>query len=216
MMDIKKLINLGSSCIYPKNAPNPLKEDQIMTGQLEPSNEGYAFAKIMAIKLCDFINKEYSTTNYKTMIPCNLFGKYDNFDPKSSHLIAAVIYKIHSAIKQNSEYVEIWGDGQAKREFMYVGDLADAILFAIDNFEAMPNIINIGTGKDMSVNEYYSLVGDVLKFNGDFIHNLEMPVGMKRKLVSIDKQSTWGWSPKTDFKEAIEITYKYFKEQTVI
>ena len=150
------------------------------------------------------------------MIPCNLFGKYDNFNPKSSHLIAAVIYKIHSAIKQNSKYVEIWGDGNAKREFMYVGDLADAILFAIDNFEAMPNIINIGTGRDMSINEYYSIVGDVLKFNGDFTHNLEMPVGMKRKLVSIDKQSTWGWSPKTDFKEAIEITYEYFKEQTVI
>ena len=176
-LSIKKLINLGSSCMYPGECKNPLKEDAILTGQLEPTNEGYALAKIVAQRLCDYIYKEKPESNYKTIIPCNLYGRFDNFDPNTSHLIPAIIRKTDQAIESNTE-IKIWGDGNVRREFMYAGDFADAIYFCIDNYDLLDNIMNIGLGYDYTINEYYEKVGKLMQYNKKFMHNLDMPIGM--------------------------------------
>ena len=142
--NIKNLINLSSSCMYPRNGKNPLSENMILKGELEPTNEGYALAKIVVTKLCDYISKEDANFKYKTVIPCNLYGKYDNFDLDSSHMIPGVIRRIHDAKKNSKKVVEIWGDGSARREFMLASSFADFIYFAIENFEDMPNVLNVG------------------------------------------------------------------------
>ncbi len=145
---VKKVLNLSSSCMYPRNAANPLTEDLILKGELEPTNEGYALAKIFAMRLCEYIQKEDSSFQYKTLISCNLFGRFDKFDPRHSHLIPAIIHKIHLAKVNNENTVEIWGDGNARREFMYAGDLADAIFKAITSFDMLPSLMNVGLGGD--------------------------------------------------------------------
>jgi GDP-L-fucose synthase len=206
---IKKLINLGSSCMYPKDGQNPLTEDSILTGQLEPTNEGYALAKIVAQRLCNYIFKENNKFNYKTIIPCNLYGKYDDFNPETSHLIPAIIRKTDEAIENKSD-IEIWGDGKAKREFMYAGDLSDALFFAIENYEIMDAIMNIGLGYDYTINEYYKKVAELMQYSGKFIYDLEMPSGMKQKLVSIQKQKKIGWNPSYSLEEGLEMTIKYY------
>lgn len=210
--EIRYFINLGSSCMYPRSAPNPLKEDMILKGELEPTNEGYALAKIYAQRLCEYINREENFQNYKTIIPCNLFGRYDKFDPKWSHMIPAVIRKIHEAKKSNMNEVEIWGDGTARREFMYAGDLADFIWFAIKNIDKIPSLINVGLGYDYSINEYYKVVSDVIGYNGKFIHDLSKPEGMKQKLVDNTLLKEIGWEPKHSLKEGVQKTYQYFLE----
>ena len=178
---IKKVLNLGSSCMYPRNAPNPLLEEMILNGKLEPTNEGYALAKIVTARLCEYIHRENSNFQYKTMIPCNIYGYHDNFDPDRSHLIPAIIRKLHQANMMEEKEVEIWGDGNARREFMYANDLANAILYSLNNFDEMPFILNIGIGKDYSIKEYYSIIADIIGFKGKFKHNLEKPVGMPQK-----------------------------------
>ena len=205
---IERLINLGSSCMYPKNCQNELTEDLILTGPLEPTNEGYAMAKIMASKLCDYAQSEFGLS-YKTLIPCNLYGKYDNFHPIRSHMIPAVIRKIHEASRTN-ESVEIWGTGEARREFMFVEDLIDFILWSLDNYDQLPNLINVGLGYDYSIKEYYHSIADVIGFNGEFTHDLKKPEGMKRKLCSIQKQNQLGWKPKNSLKDGLEKTYQYY------
>ena len=210
---IKKLLNLGSSCMYPRNAPNPLSEEIILQGELEPTNEGYALAKIIASRLCRYICKENSEFKYKTMIPCNLYGRYDKFDPRHSHLVPAIINKINQAIKDKDTEIEIWGDGKARREFMYAGDLADAIFYALNDFNEMPFLLNVGLGYDYTINEYYSKVAEVINYQGKFVHNLDKPVGMLQKLLSIKKQTTWGWKPKTKLLEGIQDTYNYYMEE---
>jgi GDP-L-fucose synthase len=210
---VKKLLNLGASCMYPKNCINPLKEEMILQGGLEPTNEGYALAKIMTARLCQYINNESSMFQYKTMIPCNVYGRYDNFDNKKSHIVSAIIKKLHYAIVNNESHVEIWGNGKAKRELMYAEDLADAIYYAIDNFNKMPELLNIGTGYDNSVNEIYSIAAKVMNFQGIFTHNLNMPVGMLQKLVSIERQTAWGWKPKTKLYDGIRKTYDYYLQE---
>ena len=209
---IRYFINLGSSCMYPRSAPNPLKEDMILKGELEPTNEGYALAKIYAQRLCEYINREENFQNYKTIIPCNLYGRYDKFDPKWSHLIPAVVKKIHEAKKRNMNKVEVWGDGTARREFMYAGDLADFIWFAIKNIDKIPSLINVGLGYDYSINEYYKAVSDVVGYDGEFIHDLSKPEGMKQKLVDNSKLEIIGWKPKHSLKEGIYKTYQYYLE----
>jgi len=209
---VKKLLNLASSCIYPRLAPNPLSEEYILKGELEPTNEGYALAKIFTLRLSEYINKEDETLIYKTFIPCNLYGKYDNFETAHSHLIPAIIHKVHCAKIKNDKTVEIWGDGSARREFMYVGDLAKAIFKVFENFEKTPNLLNIGTGIDYSINEYYQTIADVIGWSGDFTYNLKMPVGMRQKLVSITRQSKWGWKPETSLRSGIKNSYDYYLE----
>jgi len=211
--NIKSLLNLGSSCMYPRTAGNPLNEDMILTGQLEPTNEGYALAKIMAYKLCEYISKDSNYFQYKTLIPCNIYGRYDHFDPIKSHLIPAVIQKIHLAKVGNLKSVEIWGDGLARREFMYAGDLADAICQAVNSFQALPNYMNIGLGEDYSITDYYHTIAKVIGYNGSFNYNLSKPVGMARKLVCVDKQNNWGWKHKMSLEEGIFLAYDYYLNQ---
>lgn len=209
---VKKLLNLGSSCMYPREAQNPLKEELILMGELEPTNEGYALAKISIARLCEYINKEDNSFLYKTLIPCNLYGKYDKFDPQNSHMIPAVVRKIHEAKKSGEARVEIWGDGTARREFMIADDLCDFIAFAIEHFENVPNYINVGLGFDYSINDYYQAVAKVLGFEGEFFHNLDRPVGMKQKVVDVQKLEKLGWKSKTSLEDGISKTYKFFLE----
>ena len=210
--NIKNLLNLASSCMYPKDAVNPLSENLILKGELEPTNEGYAIAKIMSTRLCEYIVKEDNSKNYKTVIPCNLYGKYDKFHPKNSHMIPAVMRKIHDANLSGANEINIWGDGSARREFMYVEDLSDFIFYAITKFDKMPQNINVGLGYDYSINDYYSEIAKVLDYKGSFSHDLTKPIGMKQKLINNTKQKEFGWKHKTTLKEGLIKTYKYYLE----
>lgn len=209
---VKRLINLGSTCIYPREAPNPLTEDQILMGELEPTNEGYAIAKIFGLRLCEYIRREDSSFLYKTLIPCNLYGAYDKFDPQKSHLVPAIIHKVYEAQKAGDSIVEIWGDGLARREFMYSSDLADALFRAADDLEVIPDLMNLGMGRDYSINEYYAAVANVIGWEGAFIHDLSKPVGMARKLCDISRQTAWGWQPQTSLEEGIAKTFQHYLE----
>jgi GDP-L-fucose synthase len=211
---VRRLLNLGSSCMYPRGHADALGEEMLLTGELEPSNEGYALAKITTAKLCEYISREDSDYRYRTLIPCNLYGPFDKFDPAHSHLVPAIIHKLHLAKRQGDAAVEIWGDGEARREFMYAGDLADALLRAVANFDSLPDYMNLGIGTDHSVNQYYRAAAEVLGYAGDFVHDLGKPVGMARKLVSIERQLAWGWSARHDLREGIEKTYAYYLKES--
>ena len=208
---VQKLLNLASSCMYPREIENPLKEDYLLKNKLEPTNEGYALAKIYAAKLCDYIVKENSVFEYKTIIPCNLYGKWDKFNPEHSHMVAAIIKKTHEAKEENLSKVTIWGDGNARREFMYTEDLADFVKYAVSNFSDLPNLMNVGLGNDYTVNEYYNVVKEIVGYKGDFVYDLSKPVGMKQKLLDVSEQSKLGWKPKHSLEEGIKLTYEYYK-----
>lgn len=212
---VSKLLNLASSCMYPRNATNPLGEDLILKGELEPTNEGYAIAKIFATRLCQYISRENPNLQYKTLIPCNLYGRHDKFSPTNSHLIPAIIHKVHQAKLKGLTAVEIWGDGTARREFMYAGDFADAVLHGLASFEKMPDLMNIGLGHDFSINEYYAATAEVIGWQGGFVHDLSKPVGMKQKLVRIDRQRNWGWMPTTSLHEGIRKTYQLYLQESI-
>lgn len=207
---IKRLINLGSSCMYPRNHNEPMREELVLTGELEPTNEGYAIAKIVTARLCEYVSREDATFQYKTMIPCNLYGRHDKFDPAHSHLIPAIIHKVHLAKVAGDEQVEIWGDGTARREFMYAGDLADALFRAVSKFDTLPMTMNVGLGHDYSINEYYQAAADVMGYSGSFVHDLAKPVGMMRKLVNVDLQQSWGWKAEHTLRSGIEKTYEFY------
>ena len=209
---VTNLLNFGSSCMYPREAENPLIEASILKGELEPTNEGYALAKIVSAKLCEYIAGEDASKNYKTIIPCNLYGRYDKYDPRHSHLIPAVIRKLDNARIEGKKAVDIWGDGMARREFMYAGDLAEFVFFAIDRFEAMPQNLNIGLGRDYSITEYYEAVALAVGFDGLFQHDLSKPVGMKQKLVDIQQLTDFGWHHKTQLIDGIRKAYSFYKE----
>lgn len=210
---VKGFMNLSSSCMYPRNAPNPLSEDLILKGELEPTNEGYALAKVASTRLCEYINRENEEFLYKTVIPCNLYGRHDKFDPKNSHMIPAVIKKISDAKQQGLETIDIWGDGLARREFMYAGDLADFVFYAIDHFEDMPQNINVGLGHDYTINEYYEAISQVIGFEGKFEHDLSKPVGMKQKLIDDSKLQEFGWKHLTSLEDGIKKTFEYYLER---
>jgi GDP-L-fucose synthase len=209
---VKRLLNLGSSCIYPREGANPLREDMLMTGPLEPTNEGYALAKIVALRLCEYLNREDPGLRYKTFLPCNLYGRYDHFDKERSHLLPAIIVKIHEAMRDGAESVEIWGDGTARREFMYAGDLADAIAAALADFDAVPDMMNVGLGHDYTILEYYEAVRDVLGWSGRFTFDTTRPTGMRQKLVDVTRQRRWNWAPRTSLRDGIAATYRYYLE----
>lgn len=210
---IKKLLNLGSSCMYPRNQNAPLDEEMVLKGEFEPTNEGYALAKVVVARLCEYIMREDPTFQYKTLIPCNLYGRHDKFDPVHSHLIPAVIHKVHLAKQNGEQSVVIWGDGTARREFMYAGDLADALIRGIERFDALPAITNIGLGYDHTINEYYAATADVLGYTGGFVHDLTKPVGMSRKLVNIDRQRAWGWKAAHDLRSGIAKVYAFYLKE---
>lgn len=207
---VHRLLNLGSSCMYPRRAANPLTEDMILTGELEPTNEGYALGKVFAQRLCEYISRESADFTYKTLIPCNLYGCYDKFDPAVSHLIPAILRKMHEAVRSGSEAVEIWGTGEVRREFMYAEDLADCIWECVDRFDQVPPVMNVGLGLDYSINQYYETARAITGFTGRFIHDLNRPVGMNQKLVAIERLRKFGWTAAFSLDAGMRKTYEYF------
>lgn len=207
---VTSFLNLGSSCMYPKDHDKPLVEEDLLTGSLEPTNEGYALAKITVAKLGEYLNSEYPQFCCKTFIPSNIYGPYDKFDPQISHMIPAAIEKIHNAKQEKQKNVTIWGSGKARREFLYVEDLVKAIFRAIKCFDTLPPYTNIGLGEDYSIYEYYKTIAEVIEYKGIFDYDLNMPEGMKRKLTNINKAMQWGWKPETNIKQGIKKTYEYY------
>lgn len=208
---IPRLINIGSSCMYPRAAPNPLEETSVLTGELEPTNEGYALAKVLTARLCDYVRRSSPELAYKTLIPCNIFGIHDKFDPAVSHLLPAIIRKVDEARRIGAKSVEIWGSGEARREFMFASDLADGIWNSVARFDDLPGMMNMGVGCDHSINDYYQAVAQVIGWQGNFSHDLSKPVGMKQKLVSVALQRQFGWMPATPLDDAIAQTYAHFR-----
>lgn len=208
---VPRLLNLGSSCMFPRNAPNPLDEEMVLTGELEPTNEGYALAKVVTARLCGYVDRTETALSYKTLIPCNLYGRYDKFDPVKAHLVPSVIRKIDEAKRLGLHEVEVWGDGTARREFMYGADCADGIWYAVERFADMPQIMNLGIGRDHTIDEYYETAAAVIGWNGTLVHDPSKPAGMKQKLVSIERQKQFGWTPRTSLEDGIAATYAYFK-----
>jgi len=209
-LEINRFLNFGSSCMYPRFGINPLKENQILKGELEPTNEGYAISKVLSTRLCEYINYENSNRLYKTLIPCNLFGRHDTYNKKFSHMIPAAIQKIHEAKILKKSSVEIWGNGETRREFMSASDLADLVFYCVENYEAMPQNLNAGLGIDYTINEYYKAVAEVIKYDGDFFHNLEKPEGMKQKLIDTELLHKFGWKNKLSLEDGIKIAYDFF------
>lgn len=204
--EIKKLIFLGSSCIYPKFCDQPIKEEYLMTGELEPTNDAYAIAKIAGIKMCQSYNEQYGT-NFISVMPTNLYGPNDNYDLNNSHVLPAMIRKFHEAKLEDRESVEIWGTGTPKREFLYVDDLADACVFLMQNYSGN-EIVNIGTGQDVTIAELSVVISKVVGYKGNIYYNTEMPDGTPRKLLDVSKLEEIGWKYSTSLKEGIEKTYK--------
>jgi nucleoside-diphosphate-sugar epimerase len=210
---VPNLLNIASSCMYPRDATNPLVEDSILKGELEPTNEGYALAKIFATRLCEYISKENSVFNYKTIIASNLYGKYDKFSPQNSHLIPAIIKKISDAIKNNQNQVEIWGNGLARREFMYAEDVADFVYFAVENIHSLPQKCNVGISEDFSINDYYKEIAELLNFKGTFVHDETKPSGMKQKLLNSSLALQLGWKPKHSLTQGLKKTISYYQNE---
>lgn len=208
---VKKLLFLGSSCIYPKFAPQPMKEEHLLTGKLEPTNEPYAIAKIAGILMCQAYNRQYGT-NFISVMPTNLYGPNDNFDLMDSHVLPALIRKFHDAKVEGKPYVEVWGTGNPRREFLYVDDLAEACLFLMDSYNES-EIINIGMGEDISIKELAYIIKEVVGYGGEIRFDLNKPDGSPRKLLDIERISALEWRPKISLREGIEKTYKWYKSQ---
>jgi GDP-L-fucose synthase len=208
---VKKLLNLGSSCIYPKFATQPLKEEYLLTGALEPTNEPYAIAKIAAIKLCRYYNERYGT-NFISVMPTNLFGPNDNFDLETSHVLPALIRKFHEAKIANKDSVVLWGTGAPMREFLHVNDLAEACVFLMNQYDYkdVGEFINIGTGTDVSIADLAQLVKEITGYKGEIQYDYTKPDGTPKKLLDISKIRSLGWQPKTSLKDGICSTYEFY------
>ena len=205
---VKKLLFLGSSCIYPKFAEQPIKEEYLMTGVLEETNDAYATAKIAGIKMCQSYNQEYDF-NAISLMPTNLYGPNDNFNLINSHVLPALISKIHTAKIENKPTMEVWGTGEARREFMYVDDLADAAIFLMNNYDSH-KIINVGVGEDITIKELVYTIASVVGYQGDFIWDRTKPDGTPRKLLDVSKLSNLGWQAKIKLEDGIKQTYEWF------
>lgn len=211
---VKKLLFLGSSCIYPKMAPQPLKEEYLLSGYLETTNDAYAIAKIAGIKMCQSFNQQYGT-NYISVMPTNLYGPGDNYNLENSHVLPALIRKFHDAKMNGEPEVIIWGSGKPMREFLYVEDLADALIYLMMNYNDS-EIVNIGTGEDISIRDLAYLVKEVIGFPGQIIYDSSKPDGTPRKLLDVSKIHDLGWSHKTNLKNGIELTYKHFLNESLL
>ena len=208
---VKKLLFLGSSCIYPKMAVQPIKEEYLLTGPLEPTNEAYAIAKIAGIELCKFYRRQYAC-DFISVMPTNLYGINDNFNLDTSHVLPALIRKFHEAKIKNEKKVIIWGSGKPRREFLYVDDLADACIHLMKNYSEELHV-NIGTGKDMEILELANIVRDVVGYEGGIEHDMSKPDGTLRKLLDVSLLESTGWKYKTELKAGIEKVYIWFKER---
>jgi GDP-L-fucose synthase len=211
---IQNLMFLGSSCIYPKMADQPIKEEYLMTGPLEPSNEGYAVAKIAGLKLCEAMNKQHGR-NYVAVMPTNLYGIGDKYDLQNSHVLPALIHKAHLAKEQGSTDMTVWGSGTPRREFMYADDMADACVFLMES-GYKDGLINIGVGEDVSIKELTELVCKVVGFKGEILFDSSKPDGTPRKLLDISKLKALGWKPKTSLTDGINEAYKDFLRRYLI
>ncbi len=209
---VRKILFLGSSCIYPKLADQPLKEEYLLTGSLEPTNEAYAVAKIAGLKMCEYYNRQYGT-DYISVMPTNLYGPNDNFDLETSHVLPALIRKFHEAKVGNSPSVEIWGTGEPRREFLYVDDMADACIFLMENhsFQEIGTFVNIGCGQDVSISELAYLVKEIVDFPGELRFNTEKPDGTPQKLLDVSKMSSLGWKARTSLGDGIRQSYDWYK-----
>jgi len=208
---VRKLLYLGSSCIYPRKCSQPMREECLLTGKLEPTNEGYALAKIVGLKLCEYFNKEFST-NFISLMPPNLYGPRDNFDLDSSHVIAGLIRKFLEAKNGNVSAVEVWGTGEARREFLYIEDLADACMYFMNNFDAkdLPAFLNIGSGGDISIKELASLIKDKVGYLGKIKWNTSMPDGMPQKFLDMTLAKKFGWRAETLLEEGLKKTIDWY------
>ena len=207
---VKKLLFLGSTCIYPKMAPQPIPEEALLTGSLEETNEAYAIAKIAGLEMCKFYKRQYGD-NFISCMPTNLYGSYDNYDLQGSHVMPAMIRKFHEAKVHNAPSVELWGTGKPLREFLYVDDMADACVFLLENYEGEQHV-NIGTGKEVTIKELAEIVQRVVGYQGEIVWNQDMPDGTPRKLTNVDKLHGLGWMHKIELEEGVELAYQWFKD----
>lgn len=208
---VEKLMFLGSSCIYPKNTPQPMKEEYLLSDYLEKTNEGYALAKICGIKLCNYYNREYGT-NYMSVMPCNLYGIGDNYHPQNAHVIPMLIRRFHEAKEQNLSETTVWGTGTPRREFLFADDLAEAVVFLMENKDAkdIGEFINIGSGFDMSISEIVELIKETVGYKGKLVYDKTKPDGTMLKLMDVSKINQLGWKAKTELREGLKIAYEDF------
>jgi GDP-L-fucose synthase len=207
---VKKLLFLGSSCIYPKLTRQPIQEESLLTGSLEPTNEPYAIAKIAGIKLCQAYAREYGA-NFISAMPTNLYGPGDNFDLATSHVLPALIRKVHEAKLRNEKQIVLWGTGTARREFLHADDLADALRFLMEHYDS-PDIINVGCGEDVTIRELAEIVLEVVGFDAELVFDATHPDGTPRKLLDTTRLQKLGWKPRTSLKDGIRRTYEWFVE----
>jgi GDP-L-fucose synthase len=211
---VKRFLFLGSSCIYPKLAPQPMREEHLLTGELEPTNQPYAIAKIAGVEMTRSFHRQYGL-DALALMPTNLYGPGDNFHPTNSHVLPSLMRRLHEARENGTETVTIWGTGSPRREFLFVEDLADAVLFLFEqesevlDEHALDRLINVGVGKDISIRELAELIADVVGFEGKFEFDTTKPDGTPRKLMNVDRLINMGWKPKTELREGIERTYKW-------
>jgi GDP-L-fucose synthase len=208
---VKKLVFLGSSCIYPKNSEIPIKEEYLLSGHLEPTNDAYAIAKIAGIKMCQSYRQQYDR-DYISVMPSNLYGPGDNFDLNTSHVLPALIRKFHEAKIENNQEVEIWGTGKPMREFLYVEDLADALIFLAENYSD-EKIINVGAGEDISISDLANIISEEVGYTGNIRFNTNYPDGTMRKVMDTTRINDLGWSPKTSLRDGVRKTYEYYKNK---
>jgi GDP-L-fucose synthase len=211
---VGKFVFLGSSCIYPKLAPQPIKEEYLLTGPLEPTNEWYAIAKIAGLKMCQAYRREFGF-NAISLMPTNLYGPGDNFDLLNSHVLPALIRRFHDAKVRGDESVTVWGTGTPRREFLHVDDLADAVLYLLQSYDAEP-IVNVGWGQDVTIRELAELVLSAIGYNGSLLFDSSKPDGTPRKLLDVTRMTALGWQPKIPLKRGIEGTYAWFKEHSAV
>ncbi len=214
LTDVKKLMFLGSSCIYPKMAPQPLKEEYLLTGFLEPTNEPYAIAKIAGIKMCESYRRQYGR-NFISVMPTNLYGPNDNYDLQNSHVLPALIRKFHEAKVNGSPFVEVWGTGSPLREFLHADDLAEACYFLMENYDG-EEFVNVGTGEDLSIKELAELVQKTVGYEGELVWNTEKPDGTPRKLMDVSKLHGLGWRHTIELPQGIQQVYEKFVEREEI
>lgn len=207
---VQKLLFLGSSCIYPKHAPQPMKEEHLLTGELEPTNEPYAIAKISGIKLCQSYNRQYGT-DFISVMPTNLYGPNDNFDLETAHVLPALLRRFHEAEKRGDQRVTVWGTGEPRREFLHVDDLADACVFLMNNHSGS-EIVNIGVGEDISIAELATMIKEIVGYEGGIAYDTTKPDGTPRKLLDVSRLHSLGWEAKIPLREGIEQTYERFME----
>nr|MDQ6913882.1 GDP-L-fucose synthase [Verrucomicrobiota bacterium] len=205
---VRKLLFLGSSCIYPKLAPQPIPESALLTGPLEKTNDAYAIAKIAGIKLCQAYTEEYGE-NYISLMPTNLYGPNDNFDLALAHVLPALLRKVHEAKRAGTREVEVWGSGKPRREFLHVDDLADACLFLLQNYDS-PEIINVGVGEDVTIRELAEMICEIVGFDGELKFDPSQPDGTPRKLLDVSKINALGWRAKISLRDGITTTYEWF------